>query len=94
MGMGHNPVIEVGHPLHRGQRLERSLDAGDEVPNGPGENHLGADVVGQLEGVALPASVLERDVLWALDATHLTRVAGNKVEAQVLRDAASARTVE
>jgi ribosomal protein S28E/S33 len=37
--------------------------------------------------------VLARDVLWALDATHLTRVAGTKVEAQVLRDAASARTV-
>lgn len=37
--------------------------------------------------------VLARDALWALDATHLTRVAGTKVEAQVVRDAASARTV-
>jgi transposase InsO family protein len=37
--------------------------------------------------------VMNRDVLWCLDATHLGRMARRSIEGQVLRDAASRRTL-
>ena len=44
MGVGHNPVIEVGHPLHLGQRHDGALDVDKKVHDGPGKNEFTGDV--------------------------------------------------
>ena len=44
MGMGDDPVIQVGDLLHCREGLERSLDAGQDIPDQPGHNELSPDV--------------------------------------------------
>jgi len=46
-----------------------------------------------LEAARISTAVERRDVMWALDATHLGRVAGAAVEGQVLMDLGSKRTL-
>lgn len=45
------------------------------------------------ERLRTSVTVQGRDALWAIDATYLTRVAGRKVEAEVVKDVASTKTV-
>ena len=45
------------------------------------------------EALRVSVEVLERDVLWCLDATHLGRIRRRGIEGQVLREAATRRTL-
>lgn len=45
------------------------------------------------EATRVSVDVLERDVLWCLDATHLGRAGRRGIEGQVLREAATRRTL-
>jgi transposase InsO family protein len=45
------------------------------------------------EELRVSVEVIERDVLWCLDATHLGRVGRRGIEGQVLREAATRRTL-
>ena len=44
MGVGDNPVGEMGDPLDDGKGLKRTLEAGQEIPDKAGEDKLTADI--------------------------------------------------
>ena len=44
MRVSDHPVVEMRQSLDVGQRLERPLDAGEQVPDGPRENELPRDL--------------------------------------------------
>ena len=44
MRVRDDPVGEMGEPLDIGQRLQRSLEAREEIPDRPRENKLTADI--------------------------------------------------
>ena len=44
MGMGHDPVVEMGYPLHIREGHHGALNADEEIHNGAGKHKLGADI--------------------------------------------------
>ena len=80
MGVGHNPVIEVGHPLHLGQGHNGALDVDKKVHDGPGKNKFAGDVGVNHTQLAFH-KVREAVASKYVDFTH---IAGNENTADIL----------